>query len=236
VTEMPIRRNMVAGAALVCTAMVAAGCSSSPASSRSSPPAKAAPLPIGSGASTLKAALLSAADLQAIQGAPAGIEITPPSSQGSLFQDPDPRSPCGARVNLPDFSQGAKVQFQSPTVAAFQVVIDEPVAQATSFATVWQRGTRPGCPPFMSRTSNGSSQIADLVAPIALPHLVDQATGAWSTINDNGQTVNSYGLVLRSGGRLEFDVLFAPAALAQTFVVGFARAAESALKGSLGSH
>jgi hypothetical protein len=216
-------------ALLVAAATVAASCSSSPSAPRSKTPLLAP----GRGTSSQRAALLAAADFALIPGSPAGVEVTPASQRATLFQDPDARTPCGERVTLPDFSQGAQVQFDSTTFAAIQVVIDLPGSEATSFITAWQKGTRAGCPPYISKTNTGSSQIADLVAVIPMPNLVDQATGTWSTLNDNGQTVNSYGLILRSGRRLEFDVLIAPAPLPEAFVLGFARLAESALKNSL---
>lgn len=216
-------------AAVICGAMIASGCSSS----SSLPISKMPPISTGTGTSSQQAALLTTSDLQAIPGTPAGVELAPPSQQGTLFQDPDPRSPCGARVTLPDFSQGAKIQFDSATFAAFQIVIDLPVSEATAFTTAWQRDTRPGCPPYKSLTNTGSSQTADLVASIPMPSLVDQATGAGMTITSNGQTVNSYGLILRSGGRLELDVLIAPAPLPDPLVKGFAQRAESKLKASL---
>jgi hypothetical protein len=138
-------------------------------------------------------------------------------------------------VTLPDFSQGTQIQFQSATMVAFQVVVDQPVAGAAAFVTDWQKDTRTGCPPYTSRTNTGSTQISQLVASIPMPSLVDQATGAWSTVNDNGQTVDSYGMILRSGGRLELSVLITQTPLPLPFVVGFAREAESRLKASLSS-
>jgi hypothetical protein len=138
-------------------------------------------------------------------------------------------------VTLPDFSQSAHVTFDAASFGAFQVVVDQPVPIATAFATAWQRDTRPGCPPYTSRTNTGSSQISELVGPIPVPRLVDQATGALLTVDDNGATVDTYGMVLRSGGRLELDVLISSGPLTEAFVLGFARAAESKLKGSLGS-
>jgi hypothetical protein len=171
-------------------------------------------------------------DVSAIPGAPAGIVVVP-SEKGQLFQDPDPRSPCGARVTLPDLSQSAHVTFDAASFGAFQVVVDQPVPMATAFVTAWERDTRPGCPPYTSRTNTGSTQISELVGPIPMPRLVDQATGAFLTVNDRGQTVDTYGMVVRSGGRLELDVLISPGPLTEAFVLGFARAAESKLKGSL---
>ncbi len=158
-----------------------------------------------------------------------------PSQKGTLFEDPDPTSPCGARVTLPDLSQSAHVTFDAAAFGAFQVVVDEPASMATAFATAWQSDTRPGCPPYTSRTNTGSIQISELLDSIPVPRLVDQATGALIMVNDNGQTVDTDAMVLRSGGRLELDVLISPRPLAEAFVVGFARAAESKLKGSLRS-
>jgi hypothetical protein len=140
----------------------------------------------------------------------------------------------GQRVTLPDLSQSAQVTFDAASFGAFQVVVDQPVPMATAFATAWERDTRPGCPPYANRTNTGTTQISELVGSITMPGLVDQATGAALTVDDNGQTVDTSAMVLRSRGRLELDVLISPGPLTEGFVLGFARAAESKLKGSLG--
>jgi hypothetical protein len=229
VNPRSIKRVSEVVAAFICTAGLVSGCSTAP----SSPPSKSAPLPTGTGTSSQQTALLTASEVSAIQGAPTGVEVVP-SQKGTLFQDPDPRGPCGAKVILPDLSQSAHVTFDAASFGAFQVVVDQPVSMATAFATAWQRDTRAGCPPYTSRTNSGSTQISELLDLIPMPSLVDQAAGAFITVN-SGQTVDTYAMVLRSGGRLELDVLISPGSLAEAFVVGFAQAAESKLKRSLRS-
>ena len=227
-TPRSITRASAVLSALFGATSVLSGCSSAP----SSPASNSAALPPGPATSSQQFALLTARDVSAIPGAPGGVAVVP-SEKGTLFQDPDPRSPCGARVTLPDLSQSAHVTFDAASFGAFQVVVDQSVQKATAFATAWQRDTRPGCPPSTSRTSTGSTQISQLVGPISMPRLVDQETGALLTVNDNGQTVDAYGMVLRSGGRLELDVLISPVPLTQAFVLGFALAAESKLRRSV---
>jgi hypothetical protein len=217
------------GAALLCVAGVVAGCSSP-----SKAPTNTPLLQPGSGTSSERAALLTTSEVLAIPGAPSDAVVTP-GQRNVLFEDPDPRAPCGARVTIPDLSQGVDIQIASSSLVGVQIVVDMPETDAAAFVTAWEGNSRTGCPPYVSQTNTGVSQINELTALIPMPDLVDQATGAWITVNSRGQTANTYGMILRSGGRLELDVLIAPQPLSMTFVVGFARAAESALKSSPGS-
>ena len=223
----PIIKTTVAVAVLIGAASLVSGCSSTPPASTS------APLPATNGAATQRA-LLTARQVSALAAAPLGVRVVP-NQKGTLYRDPDPRSPCGATVRLPDLSHSAHVTFDAASFGAFQVVVDEPPRRAAAFVTAWQRDTRPGCPPVTSRTSAGSTQLSALVEPIAMPTLVDQATGAFMTVQDAGHTVDTYAMVMRWRGRLELDVLISRVPLAAVFVIGLARAAEADLKGSFGS-
>jgi len=223
-------RVVLSLAALFGGAVILCGCSSDPApSSLSTTPA----IPTDMGTASERAALLTTAELTEIPGLPPGISVNAPSSQGALFEDPDPTSPCGTPVAHLDLADAANNEIVSSSLNGFQSVIDLPVREAMAFITAWKAGTRPGCPPYTSVTNTGVSETSDLVTSLVPPHAVDQAACAWLRITEMDQTINTYWLVLRAGGRLEFDLLASPTAQSTGVVDAFAQAAELKLKSSL---
>jgi hypothetical protein len=215
---------VVFGASLV------SGCATS---APSLPPSKTPALPNGGGTPSQQAALLTTSDLRAIPEMPGNARVSPPSKQGTLFQDPDTTSPCGARVTVPNLSNGANTQFESAIFAGFQSVVDLPLEAAVSFTTAWETDTRTGCPPYKTQTNTESTQTSDLVATIPMPNLVDQATGAWLTITNMGQTFDAYEFLLRSAGRVDLVVLFGPNPLPNDLPNELAKRMETKLKASL---
>lgn len=214
--------------------LAACGCGTSTPSS--SPTSLTSPLPANVGTQSLKAALLTTHDLQAVPGAPADIRTTEPTGASSVFTDPDPRGPCGARIPYPDFSTGATLAIQSSQLAGAEVAVDLPGAHAADFLSAMQADTHSGCPAYRSTTNIGTTQTARFIAPLPMPASVDQAIGDQMSITSGGQTVDVYILAVRSGKRLEFFFLLSPAPLAKSFVYGLATAAGSKLKASMSIH
>jgi hypothetical protein len=227
-----VGRRAAAGvvAGLIALMGVSSCSSSTPRSLHSNTPAIAT----GAGSSSQKSALLTTDDLRAIPGAPADIRVASPDQPTSLYQNPDQIGPCGQKLAIPTSSRIAVREFGSASLNGFQMVLDVSAARATAFVTAWQDDTRPGCPPSSSRTNTGSTQTQTLVAAIPLPDLVDQATGALLRITNMGQTLAAYALVFRSGGRLDFNVLFSAKPLSSAFGNGFAQRAETALNTLVG--
>jgi hypothetical protein len=223
---------MVLAAVGVAVASALSACSSTPAPTRSLTPA----IPTGRGTASEKEALLTTNDLRAIPGAPTQIEVDSSKQPSGVYRDPDQIAPCGQRLEIPASSQTEIRQFGAATVDGFQLVVDVSVARATAFVTAWQKDTRPGCPPSRSLTNTGSTQTQVLVSSIPLPHLVDQETGALLRITNLGHTLDTYGLIFRSGGRIELDVVLCLQPLSTTFGNGFALKAEMKLNASLGIH
>jgi hypothetical protein len=209
----------------------ACGCSTSTPSS--SPTSLTSPLPLNAGSQSLKAALLTTNDLEAVPGAPADIRTIEPTGASSVFTDPDPRGPCGAHIPYPNFSTGATLAIQSSQLAGAEVAVDLPGSQAADFLSAMHADTHPGCPAYRSTTNIGTTQTATFIAPLPMPASVDQAIGDQMSITSGGQTVDACLLAVRSGKRLEFAILSSPAPLAKSFVYGLAIAVAAKLKASM---
>jgi hypothetical protein len=177
---------------------------------------------------------LTTNDLRAIPGAPTQIEVDSSKQPSGVYRDPDQIAPCGEKLEIPASSRTEIRQFGAATVDGFQLVVDVSVAKATAFVTAWQKDTRPGCPPSRSLTNTGSTQSQVLVSSIPLPRLVNQETGALLRITNMGQTLDAYGLIFRSGGRIALDVFLCAQPLPTAFGNGFVLKAEMMLNASVG--
>jgi hypothetical protein len=216
------------------TVAAASGCSTSTPSSSST--SLTSPFPANAGTQSLKAALLTTNDLQAVPGAPSDIRTIEPTGANSVFTDPDPRGPCGAHIPYPNFSTGATLAIQSSQLAGAEVAVDLPDAQAADFLAAMQADTHFGCPAYRSTTNTGTTQTARFIASLSMPASVDQAIGDQFSITSGGHTVDVYLLAIRSGKRLDFLLLLSPAPLAKSFISRLATAATAKLKASVPTH
>ncbi len=154
-------------------------------------------------------ALLTTGDLRSVRGLPADIEAV--SLDGlALFEDPDPRGPCGARIDQPDFARGQGVGLRSDQVAGFIAVVRLSVAQARAYMKALVADTRLGCPPHERRTNTGSIQRVKRVKAVDIG---DQGSAARVTITSEGKTVDALQIAVRRADRVVVLVLFSSAAL-----------------------
>lgn len=214
--------------------VAASGCGTSTPSS--SPTSLTAPFPANAGTQSLKAALLTTNDLQAVPGAPSDIRTTAPTGANSVFRNPDPRGPCGAHIPYPNFSTAATLAIQSSQLTGVEMAVDLPGAQAADFLSAMQADTHLGCPAYRSTTNIGTTQTARFIASLSMPASVDQAIGDQLSITSGGYTADVYVLAARSGKRLAFYLLGSPAPLAKAFISRLATAAAARLKASMAIH
>jgi hypothetical protein len=155
----------------------------------------------------LDATLLSTDDLRRVTGLPDDMTAVALNSL-NVFEDPDPRAPCGAKVARLDLSSGAGVGLQSATVQGSQLVVRLDEADATRHVDALIADTRDGCPAFQTLTNKGASQTVTLDHVVNLPPLADQATAAISTIESGGSRVAVTHVVVRKAATVAVIVLF----------------------------
>lgn len=164
----------------------------------------------GTAPADLKTKLLQPEDLQGIRGLPSDLRVVPVES-ANLFENPDPRGPCGAKVDQPDLSGGASLAFQARTATGFQMVGEVPEDQARAFLDATAADSRPGCPPWQSRTDTGANQTGEFLGTVDLGLPADVATAANIHVTSAGSEAYGTEIIVRSGGTLSVVVLLAGA-------------------------
>lgn len=174
-------------------------------------------------------ALLTTQDLRAVRGLPRDLEAVSPEGV-ELFENPDPRGPCGAKVRYPDFARGQVVGLRSASAGGLEAVFRLPVAQATAFVRSLAADTRMGCPPHEAKTNTGSVQRVTLVKEVDIGSLGDQRTAALLRIVNKGQTAYVASVAVRHGDRVAVVALFAPARASDDVVKAIALRASDRLR------
>lgn len=93
----------------------------------------------------------------------------------SMSPNPDPRGPCGAKLETPSFAGDGLTIYTSPAnVEVFLWVRRLPPGVASQLIDATSNDVRPACPPFTSRTPYDYAQLNEFLGAIALPKLGDQ--------------------------------------------------------------
>jgi hypothetical protein len=93
--------------------------------------------------------------------------------EGPLYENPDPRGPCGATsASRLKFQDAAIAFFQSPSgVSVLHALWNLPPGQAAAVLAEARADMRPGCPPFESDTPFGGPQVNEFLGAIDLPSI-----------------------------------------------------------------
>ena len=174
----------------------------------------------------LAEALLTTKDLRSVRGLPADIEAAS-LDELPLYEDPDPRGPCGARIDQPDLARGQSVALRSDQAAGFTAVVRLPIAQARAYMKALAADTRVGCPPHQRRTHTGSVQRVKLVSAVDIGN---RGTAARVTITNKGKTVDALQIAVQDADRVAVLVLFTSAALPDNTVRAIANRASRRLQ------
>jgi hypothetical protein len=193
-----------------------------------SSPSRTPKITVASG-TALDAALLSTDDLHSIAGLPSDVKAVALNGL-NVFEDPDPRAPCGAKVTPLDLSRGAGVGIQSSTIQGAQLVVQLDEGAATRQVDAFIADAHDGCAAFQSVTNRGATQTVTLDHVVTLPALADQAAAATSIIESSGTSVVATHLVVRRAATLAVTVLFSARKLGDDVV----RALAARVAGRLG--
>lgn len=217
-------RRAAVGAALSLAVVVLGACSSG---SSTGERAKSNTPRIQSTARELQRGVVTAEELRAITGLP---RLQPvPLKNAPLFENPDPRGPCGARISQPDFPKRAIAVFAANSVMVFEAVarLDEGTARA--FVDSIIADAKPGCPPFESLTNTGAQQTVIPGITVELPQLSDQQIARTESISVLGHSNEAAEVLIRRGGLVALAAIFAERRVPVRTVQQFAAAVNSAL-------
>lgn len=214
---------MVAGAALL---MFAGACSDSePPTPRPEASSPATPEPLDARAP--ESALLIPDDLRELPVAPDGIEQVPPEDLG-VTEDPDPRAPCGKRIDLPSQDEGAVATFtwsSSPRGVLLQTSWDLPDGEAARIFDAYRKDIRPGCPPYTTRTPFGKQRVTPLGEIDVQDAGGVRAVAVGLSVSVQGGGGHASAALAQRGSWLTYVVIFSEKPMHDAFVAGAITAA-----------
>lgn len=182
----------------------------------------------------LKNALLSTGDIESIPEGPLNVTMSKINDTSGLYQDPDPRLPCGRKAPNFNSSKAVEEQFLLPQVMGIEAIANLKTAQIQSLFNEYDGDIRVGCS-YKSKTNTGSTQTSTLVKRIPIPNLTSHALGVVVVVQNDGQTFGAYEMAMSENTRVAALSLIATTPVKTSFVVELARVAEKRLLGRLGA-
>ena len=196
------------------------------------PPPTTPQITTGTADPVLRDILLSVDDVDAAYGDP-GVFEEVPVSDASLYDNPDPRGVCGAKIEQPDFEDAAIATFQStsgPGMLIVSAVWDLPPGEAAAFVEKHRKDSDPGCSPFTSKTPFHATQRVHFLGEIALPPIGDLRIGGSLRIQVKGQPqAYASSINVSDGSKLVFTLIFGASEASERFVRGLAEATDEEL-------
>jgi len=126
----------------------------------------------------LEEVLPTLSEVASTPGAPQGL-VQQQVEDAELYENPDPRGPCGAEVYQPPMDEGSLAVFATsspPTQVGVSVVKLEPHLARQAVGDI-REDIRPGCPPFESGTPTGVQRV-EFVGEVDLSGIGDESAGA----------------------------------------------------------
>jgi hypothetical protein len=205
----------MAAVVLPALALVLGGCGGTPF-----PMGSTTPRVTTDPASPLQSSLVTASALGTLPELASVVAL--PASESRIFEDPDPRAACGAKIDQPKVD--AVVQFQAPDAAAVEGLADVGDRAATRFIDADRADMHTRCPAYESRTNRlGGVQRVVFDGAIPLPALTDDAVASRERISAPGQpAVSVVSIALRRHGVLATFFYFGRP-ISTTTVVGIAQ-------------
>lgn len=169
----------------------------------------------------LATALLTTDDLRAIEGLPADAAVVALSDL-SVYVDPDPRGPCGAKVPVLDLTSGAGVGLQSASVQGVELVARSDAKTASEYLDARVADAHAGCPEYETTTNRGEVQKVKLDRIITLQLDVDQSLATQRAILVGDKVTSVTVIELRRGAVVAKLGIFAGTPLTAATVRGVA--------------
>jgi hypothetical protein len=208
-------------AALGVILALGAGCSSGAGEKTSSTP------PVESTANELEPGLLTLQQVRTALALP-NYRRTKPEPM-NLRDNPDPRGPCGAKIADPPYDNAAVATFRDKKSVLVEVVVEPGERKASDYIAALQADSKPGCPPFESKTNTGATQRMEPTM-VPLPPTADGASAVGGIVTVGSRRAVLVGVVVRDGGRLAISQLVAGTSVSPEAAISLARESAKALE------
>jgi hypothetical protein len=200
-----------AAVAVVVALLAAAGCGGASAGTAAS-------------SGRLQQVAMTADDVAAATG---GSGVHSKGIDPALLQNPDPRGPCGARISIPDPSDGVATQFKQKGLTIYAIT------QSTQDGQHWidqVRGdTTPGCGPYDTQVALRGAQTVTPLGAIDLPRVGDDRIAYASRVSTSSEDLVGTFVLVRHGQLVTALTIFSEHPLPDATVQALAQAAGDAL-------
>jgi hypothetical protein len=156
--------------------------------------------------------LLTQAQLRQVPGL-AGATVTS-LKETAVFEDPDPRGPCGARVPAVSLADAAGAAIKADTVrSGAEFVARQKPGAAKRYLDARIANAQAGCPEFETKTNQGVTQRVLLVRIVSLPEEPQQALAVVTAIKIADSVRAATAIEVRRDDILSRVVIFTDAPL-----------------------
>jgi hypothetical protein len=206
--------RVVAATAVV---TLGSGCASGSADDSNTPR-----ITLGGDDDELSGFLLTRSDVTAIDG----LEQTTVTefNEAPLFENPDPRGPCGGVVPAPDFTGAVGRVFAGSSGTLFTLVLESDAKQQ-SYLRALQADVREVCESHESTTNTGQTQTVSDVSILQSPVAGIEAIGWTSKIEVGEQTGYGGVWLIEADGRVAYIQFLGVAPLLESAMVALAQGA-----------
>jgi hypothetical protein len=149
----------------------------------------------------------------------------------SVFQDPDPRGPCGAKVPVVSLDDAVGAAISAQTIrsgAEFVTRLEAGAAQR--YLDARMADATPGCPEYVTTTHQGASQRVLLVRIVRLPKEFQQALAVVLALKIGDSVRAATEIEVRHDDTLARTVIFTSAPMDDATVRGIASLIERNLR------
>jgi hypothetical protein len=169
----------------------------------------------------LSPALLSGSQLRRVPGFSTA-SVTPFAAV-KVFEDPDPRGPCGGNVPVLKLDDAVGLSWSAQTIrGGAQLVIRRPAGEVKRYLTARLSDIRPQCDIYTTKTAEGVTQEVKYEGAIRVAPQADQSLAVVTAIKINGEVRAATAIEVRRGDVLSRTVIFTEAPMDNTIVRGIA--------------
>jgi hypothetical protein len=143
--------------------------------------------------------------------------------KAAIFEDPDPRGPCGAKVPTLSLDDAAGIAITAETIrGGAEFVRRLPAGGAKRYLDAVMADTKSGCPEYATTTNQGATQRVLLVRIVRLYKEFDQAVAVVNAIKLGGTVRAATRVEVRHGDILATTVIFTNTPMDNVTVRGIA--------------
>ena len=173
--------------------------------------------------------LISASQLRQVPGF--STATLQPLANVKIFQDPDPRGPCGGKVPVLKLDDAVGLAWTAqPIRGGAQLVIRRPAGEAKKYLTARLNDIGTGCGIYTTKTAQGVTQEVKFEGAVRVAPDADQSLAAVSAIRIGADVRAATAIEVRRGDVLSRTVVFSDAPMDNTIVRGIAALMDIALQ------